>query len=130
MLPALPDVDVKPNSPSPVQSSAQTDDVNTFKAANNKKGADCFFNILILMIFIDQDVNPAVFQNILISRKERILAIEKRQPHGCGCRAYRDVFTATFQLRVSFLFVSVVYCFILRTKAAVHSQDALPVYAN
>jgi len=47
-------------------------------------------------------------KTLLISRKERMPAIEKRQPYGCGCRAYRDVFTATFQLRVSFLLVSVV----------------------
>ncbi|VAW59485.1 hypothetical protein MNBD_GAMMA11-2652 [hydrothermal vent metagenome] len=46
--------------------------------------------------------------DILISWKERIATIEKRQPHGCRYRAYRDGFTATFQLWLSFLLVSVI----------------------
>jgi len=40
----------------------------------------------------------------LTGRRERIPAIGKRQPQGCGCRAYRDVFTAASQLWVSFSF--------------------------
>jgi hypothetical protein len=39
---------------------------------------------------------------VLLKRMKRIPIIQDRQPQGCGCRAYMDVFTACHEQWVSF----------------------------
>jgi hypothetical protein len=45
---------------------------------------------------------------ILTGRIKRIAIVQDRQPQGCGCRAYMEVFTACLEQWLSFLSVLVI----------------------
>ncbi|VAW59336.1 hypothetical protein MNBD_GAMMA08-2900 [hydrothermal vent metagenome] len=41
------------------------------------------------------ELSPKLSSKLLTGRAQRSRIIEKRQPHGCGCRVYRGDFTVT-----------------------------------
>jgi len=45
---------------------------------------------------------------LLTGQMKRIPIVQDRQPQGCGCRAYMDVFTACLEQWVSFYSITVV----------------------
>jgi hypothetical protein len=69
-----------------------------------------FVLILVANAWAAKRAHPTPEKHLLLKRMKRIPIAQDRQPQGCGCRAYMDVFTACLEQRVAFSSILLVTC--------------------